>query len=114
MKRVKSKGETMLNKCFSQQSENTKYISNLLHPENGHNPIWNETCEFLVKNPHFAMLRFEVQDEDMFGEPNFIAQAVYPVSKYGLICHGYCQGKMLIRFLLFIDITAELPTDRST
>lgn len=30
-------------------------------------------------NPYFAMLRFEVQDEDMFGEPNFIGQAVYPV-----------------------------------
>lgn len=30
------------------------------------------------------MLRFEVQDEDMFGEPNFIGQAVYPVSIYRL------------------------------
>lgn len=48
--------------------------------ENGHNPIWNESCEFIVKNPNFAMLRFEVQDEDMFGEPNFIGQAVFPVS----------------------------------
>lgn len=26
------------------------------------------------------MLRFEVQDEDMFGEPNFIGQAVFPVN----------------------------------
>ena len=38
----------------------------------------------MVKNPHFAFLRFEVQDEDMFGEPNFIGQAVYPVSCYYL------------------------------
>ncbi|GAB0091623.1 1-phosphatidylinositol 4,5-bisphosphate phosphodiesterase gamma [Sergentomyia squamirostris] len=48
--------------------------------DNGFNPIWNEICEFHVKNPHFAMLRFEVQDEDMFGEPNFIGQAVFPVN----------------------------------
>lgn len=50
--------------------------------ENGFNPIWNEICEFHVKNSHFAMLRFEVQDEDMFGEPNFIGQAVFPVRTF--------------------------------
>lgn len=52
----------------------------LLSIENGHNPMWNETCDFIVKNPNFAFLRFEVQDEDMFGEKNFIGQAVYPVN----------------------------------
>lgn len=51
-----------------------------LSADNGFNPFWNEICEFHVKNPHFAMLRFEVQDEDMFGEPNFIGQALFPVS----------------------------------
>lgn len=65
--------------------------------ENGHNPIWNETCEFLVKNPNFAMLRFEVQDEDMFGEPNFIGQAVYPVSRLIFFFFLY-----LLSFLVFI------------
>lgn len=48
--------------------------------ENGYNPVWNEICEFSVRNPHFALLRFEVQDEDMFAETHFIAQAVYPVN----------------------------------
>ncbi|XP_045463914.1 1-phosphatidylinositol 4,5-bisphosphate phosphodiesterase gamma-1 [Harmonia axyridis] len=48
--------------------------------DNGFNPIWiNESCEFVVFNPHFALLRFLVQDEDVFGEPNFIGQATYPV-----------------------------------
>lgn len=43
-------------------------------------------CEFIVKNPPLAFMRFEVQDEDMFGESNFIGQAVYPVSLiYGLV-----------------------------
>lgn len=48
--------------------------------ENGYNPTWNEICEFSVRNPHYALLRFEVQDEDMFAETHFIAQAVYPVN----------------------------------
>lgn len=47
--------------------------------DNGFNPFWKEVCEFKVTNPDLAMLRFEVQDEDMFGEPNFIGQAVFPV-----------------------------------
>ncbi|XP_056631261.1 1-phosphatidylinositol 4,5-bisphosphate phosphodiesterase gamma-1 [Diorhabda sublineata] len=49
--------------------------------DNGLNPKWNaEICEFIVINPHFAMLRFLVQEEDVFGEPNFIGQATYPVN----------------------------------
>ena len=31
--------------------------------DNGFNPIWNEICEFRVKNSALALLRFEVQDE---------------------------------------------------
>lgn len=42
--------------------------------------MWNESCEFLVANPYLALLRFVVQDEDMFGDSNFIGQATYPVS----------------------------------
>ncbi|XP_032690536.1 1-phosphatidylinositol 4,5-bisphosphate phosphodiesterase gamma-1-like [Odontomachus brunneus] len=53
----------------------TKTIS-----DNGFNPIWNETCEFEIFNPYFALIRFLVQDEDMFGDSNFIGQATYPVS----------------------------------
>lgn len=61
--------------------------------ENGHQPIWNEKLEFEVKNPHFALLRFEIQDEDMFGEPNFIGQAIYTVSseKVHISCNRYVQ-----------------------
>ncbi|XP_014241973.1 1-phosphatidylinositol 4,5-bisphosphate phosphodiesterase gamma-1 isoform X2 [Cimex lectularius] len=46
--------------------------------DNGLNPVWNESCEFEVINPRLAMLRFSVEDEDMFGDPNFIGQATYP------------------------------------
>ncbi|XP_058803649.1 1-phosphatidylinositol 4,5-bisphosphate phosphodiesterase gamma-1 [Phymastichus coffea] len=47
--------------------------------DNGFNPMWNESCEFLVANSHLALLRFIVQDEDMFGDSNFIGQATYPI-----------------------------------
>lgn len=47
--------------------------------DNGFNPMWNESCEFEIANPYFAILRFVVQDEDMFGDSNFIGQATFPV-----------------------------------
>ena len=58
-----------------------------LHPlsphtteDNGFNPVWNEGCEFEVFNPDLALIRFVAQDEDVFGDPNFIGQATFPVS----------------------------------
>jgi len=47
--------------------------------DNGFNPVWNETCEFDIINPTMAMIRIVVQDEDMFGDPNFVGQATFPV-----------------------------------
>ncbi|XP_048507908.1 1-phosphatidylinositol 4,5-bisphosphate phosphodiesterase gamma-1-like isoform X2 [Athalia rosae] len=47
--------------------------------DNGLNPVWNESCKFQILNPHFAMLRFLVQDEDAFGDKNFIGQATFPI-----------------------------------
>lgn len=52
--------------------------------DNGFNAIWNEFCEFDVANPAFALLRFVIQDEDSFGESNFIGQATYPVRFFSL------------------------------
>ncbi|XP_019759127.2 1-phosphatidylinositol 4,5-bisphosphate phosphodiesterase gamma-1 [Dendroctonus ponderosae] len=49
--------------------------------DNGFSPKWSdECCEFTVYNPSFALLRFAVQNEDVFGEPNFIGQATYPLT----------------------------------
>ncbi|CAB3226150.1 unnamed protein product [Arctia plantaginis] len=47
--------------------------------DNGLNPIWNDFCEFEIANPDLALIRFLVQDEDMFGDRNFIGQATFPV-----------------------------------
>jgi len=47
--------------------------------DNGFNPVWNEVCEFDILNPEVAMMRLVVQDEDVFGDPNFLGQATIPV-----------------------------------
>ena len=59
----------------------TVLCSNLLLylVDNGFNPVWNEVCEFDILNPEVAMMRIVVQDEDVFGDPNFLGQATIPV-----------------------------------
>ncbi|KAI6655258.1 1-phosphatidylinositol 4,5-bisphosphate phosphodiesterase gamma-1-like [Oopsacas minuta] len=45
------------------------------------NPVWEyKSFEFSVKNPECAFLRFVVHDIDMFGDPNQIGQATYPLT----------------------------------
>ena len=48
--------------------------------DNGFNPIWNEGCEFEIFNPELALIRFVAQDEDVFGDPNFIGTASFPIT----------------------------------
>lgn len=47
--------------------------------DNGLNPVWGETCVFDILCPEMALIRFAVMDEDMFGDPNFLGQASFPV-----------------------------------
>ncbi|XP_029683948.1 1-phosphatidylinositol 4,5-bisphosphate phosphodiesterase gamma-1-like [Takifugu rubripes] len=55
--------------------------------DNGLNPVWVQThFVFDVHNPTFSFLRFTVYDEDMFSDPNFLAQATFPVQ---LLQTGY-------------------------
>ena len=49
--------------------------------DNGLNPVWKappEPVTFLVHEPELTFLRFVV-NEDMFSDPNFLAQATFPV-----------------------------------
>ena len=55
-------------------------------PDNGFNPVWDETFQLRILNPDLAMVRFAVFDEDMFGDPNFLGAATYPVR---LLLSGY-------------------------
>lgn len=51
-----------------------------LTADNGLNPVWvQKQFVFDIHNPTFSFLRFTVYDEDMFSDPNFLAQATYPV-----------------------------------
>jgi len=43
------------------------------------NPVWWVKFDVDVINPPLAYLRFVVNDEDMFGEPNFIGHAIFPM-----------------------------------
>ncbi|KAH8414921.1 hypothetical protein KR215_010812 [Drosophila sulfurigaster] len=73
--------------------------------ENGFNPIWNESFEFTVHNPQFALLRFEVQDEDMFAETHFNAQACYPLS---CIRQGYRSVILRNKFSEELELSSLL------
>ncbi|GBM65179.1 1-phosphatidylinositol 4,5-bisphosphate phosphodiesterase gamma-1 [Araneus ventricosus] len=48
--------------------------------DNGLNPVWKESFRWTVYNPELAIIRFVVQHEDMFGDPDFLAQAAYPIT----------------------------------
>ncbi|KAL1117081.1 hypothetical protein AAG570_004409 [Ranatra chinensis] len=79
--------------------------------DNGLNPVWNETCEFDIINPQSSFLRFSVQDEDMFGDSNFIGQATYPVIALRTgyrsvpLKNGYSEALELSTLLVHIAIT---------
>lgn len=50
--------------------------------DNGLNPLWKAPAEpilFTVYEPELTFLRFVVNEEDMFSDPNFLAQATFPV-----------------------------------
>lgn len=54
--------------------------------DNGLNPVWlgphrqdSETVTFTVYEPELSFLRFVVFEEDMFSDPNFLAQATFAV-----------------------------------
>lgn len=49
--------------------------------DNGLNPVWPAPPDatFTVHEPELTFLRFVVNEEDMFSDPNFLAQATFPV-----------------------------------
>lgn len=81
--------------------------------DNGINPIWNDICEFEVANPDLALIRFLVQDEDMFGDPNFIGQATYPFKclrtgyRSVILNNGYSEELELSSLLVHLSLIAN-------
>ncbi|XP_061833736.2 1-phosphatidylinositol 4,5-bisphosphate phosphodiesterase gamma-2 isoform X1 [Nerophis lumbriciformis] len=53
-----------------------------VYRDNGLNPLWKSPAQpfcFKVYEPELTFLRFVVHEEDMFSDPNFLAQATFPV-----------------------------------
>uniref|UniRef100_A0A3Q4AQ27 Phosphoinositide phospholipase C n=1 Tax=Mola mola TaxID=94237 RepID=A0A3Q4AQ27_MOLML len=64
-----------------QTKEETRYINN-----NGFNPVWNETLNFVIHTPELALVRFVVEDHDKTSRNDFIGQFTLP---FGCIQTGY-------------------------
>ncbi|KAL5020958.1 hypothetical protein ScPMuIL_000113 [Solemya velum] len=88
--------------------------------DNGLNPLWkNETAVFDIICPDLALIRFVVQDEDVFGDPNFLGQATFPVTclRKGFrsvpLKNGYSEDLELAALLIHIDITNPKEDENS-
>ncbi|KAM4572809.1 1-phosphatidylinositol 4,5-bisphosphate phosphodiesterase gamma-2 [Odontesthes bonariensis] len=84
-----------------------------VYRDNGLNPTWKsqaETLEFTVWEPELTFLRFVVNEEDMFSDPNFLAQATFPVkgirSGYRSVPlkNGYNEDLELASLLVYINV----------
>ncbi|XP_069052343.1 1-phosphatidylinositol 4,5-bisphosphate phosphodiesterase delta-4 isoform X2 [Lepisosteus oculatus] len=58
---------------LDQAKQETKYIEN-----NGFNPVWNETLQFLIHVPEMALVRFVVEDYDKTSRNDFVGQYTLP------------------------------------
>jgi len=98
--------------------DNTKFKTET-KPDNGLNPVWWVTFEVDVINPPFAYLRFVVNDEDMFGEPNFIGHAIFPMCslKTGYrsvpLKNAYSEENELSCLLVHLDIRSAMGGDEN-
>uniref|UniRef100_A0A3Q3M6Y7 Phosphoinositide phospholipase C n=1 Tax=Mastacembelus armatus TaxID=205130 RepID=A0A3Q3M6Y7_9TELE len=81
--------------------------------DNGLNPVWKAPVEpvvFTVYEPELTFLRFVVNEEDMFSDPNFLAQATFPVkgirSGYRSVPlkNGYNENLELASLLVYINV----------
>ncbi|KAK6492124.1 1-phosphatidylinositol 4,5-bisphosphate phosphodiesterase gamma-1-like isoform X1 [Huso huso] len=86
--------------------------------DNGLNPVWLQKPFVLdINNPDFCFLRFIVYEEDMFSDPNFLAQAVFPVKelKTGYrsvpLKNSYSEDLELASLLVHIEIVNAKEED---
>ncbi|XP_041100507.1 1-phosphatidylinositol 4,5-bisphosphate phosphodiesterase gamma-1-like isoform X2 [Polyodon spathula] len=86
--------------------------------DNGLNPVWLHKPFVLdINNPDFCFLRFVVYEEDMFSDPNFLAQAVFPVKelKTGYrsvpLKNSYSEDLELASLLVHIEIVNAKEED---
>uniref|UniRef100_A0A673BBS6 Phosphoinositide phospholipase C n=1 Tax=Sphaeramia orbicularis TaxID=375764 RepID=A0A673BBS6_9TELE len=85
----------------------------IVYRDNGLNPVWKVPAEpvvFAVSEPELTFLRFVVNEEDMFSDPNFLAQATFPVKgiRTGYrsvpLKNGYSENLELASLLIYISV----------
>ncbi|XP_017321040.1 1-phosphatidylinositol 4,5-bisphosphate phosphodiesterase gamma-2 [Ictalurus punctatus] len=99
-----------------QTDDTSKFKTTVCH-DNGLNPVWlgphrqdSETVTFTVYEPELSFLRFVLFEEDMFSDPNFLAQATFPVKgiRTGYrsvpLKNGYSENLELASLLVYVDI----------
>lgn len=93
-------------------TEDCKFKTIVRH-DNGLNPVWPappDPVQFMVYEPELTFLRFVVNEEDMFSDPNFLAQATFPVkgvrSGYRSVPlkNGFSETIELASLLVYIDV----------
>ncbi|XP_029009964.1 1-phosphatidylinositol 4,5-bisphosphate phosphodiesterase gamma-2-like [Betta splendens] len=85
----------------------------IVYRDNGLNPVWKAPSEpvvLTVFEPELSFLRFVVNEEDMFSDPNSLAQATFPVkglrSGYRSVPlkNGYNEDLELASLLVYISV----------
>ncbi|CAK8681794.1 unnamed protein product [Clavelina lepadiformis] len=93
--------------------------------DNGLNPNWDSNSstsndslfDFDIHCPQTAFLRFTVYDQDMFGDPNFLAMSIIPVScvKPGFrsvpLKNLYSEDVPLAALLVHLDVRSAKEED---
>ncbi|KAG8437471.1 hypothetical protein GDO86_008246 [Hymenochirus boettgeri] len=96
--------------------DNYKFRTSVVN-DNGLNPIWSsvpQQPEFQIHEPELAFLRFAVYEEDMFSDPNFLAQCTIPVKclRTGYrsvpLTNGYSENLELASLLVYCQIQKDL------
>ncbi|KAM9302230.1 1-phosphatidylinositol 4,5-bisphosphate phosphodiesterase gamma-2 [Gastrophryne carolinensis] len=84
---------------------------------NGLNPVWTNVQQeamFEIREPSLAFLRFAVYEEDMFSDPNFLAQSTFPIKglKTGYrsvpLKNGYGENIELASLLVYCHVRKDL------
>ncbi|OWA51214.1 1-phosphatidylinositol 4,5-bisphosphate phosphodiesterase gamma-1 [Hypsibius exemplaris] len=83
--------------------------------DNGLNPRWHDSSTFVfgIKNPDLALIRFVVQDVDVWGDPSFLGQATFPIRclRTGYrsvpLKNGWSEDLELSSLLVYIQMRAR-------
>lgn len=99
--------------------DNNKFRTSVVN-DNGLNPVWTSVQQqalFEIQEPNLAFLRFAVYEEDMFSDPNFLAQNTFPIKglKTGYrsvpLKNGYGENIELASLLVHCQIKKDLGNE---